>query len=635
MNNQIDNKWIKGVDYPEWMTDKAINILKNGYLLKNETPREMYMRISNAVCSRIPEAIDELDTRLQNELDESNPNNDKTIDSFGLRIFKYLWNNWLCPATPVASNLGTNKGLPISCYILELQDSTDDIYDNVKQMALLTKYGGGVGTTWNKIRPSGSIISKGGTTNGIIPFIKVYETAIVATSQGNTRRGAASVNLNIEHGDWEDFIKMRKPEGDEFRVCRNIHHCTEINDDFMKSLTDKNHINHIKNKTKWFRLLQMRMETGESYVNYVDTCSNDIKTPWYNPKLINNDSELVNLRSYSGTNICSECMAFLKEDETFTCCLSSLNVARYDEWKGNKLFIQDCVYFLNGVLNEFIEKSKNIKGFEKAHNFAKRHRSIGLGQLGLHTYLQEHNLPFVSISHRMLANQLGKFIYDNAKLASQQLASIYGEPEVMKGTGQYNSQLIAIAPTKGNSEYSGGVSEGIGMIESNCFKQQGAKVSSVFKNPTLSKLLKSKYNISEDIDKELCDQLWNSILDNRGSIQHLNFIDNEDKEVFLTSKEISQIGVIELAAIRQQYIDQAQSLNLSLNSNITTKELSDIHYIAWKKGIKTLYYVRSNNDISADTITFDSDKLNKLNANKPNEISSQGTSSDSCVFCEG
>jgi ribonucleoside-diphosphate reductase alpha chain len=199
-------------------------------------------------------------------------------------------------------------------------------------------------------------------------------------------------------------------------------------------------------------------------------------------------------------------MAFLKEDETFTCCLSSLNVARYDEWKGNDLFIQDCVYFLNGVLNEFIEKSKSIVGFEKAHNFAKRHRSIGLGQLGLHTYLQERNLPYVSLGHKILAEQLGKFIYTNAVKASSDLALIYGEPEVMKGTGRYNSQLIAIAPTKGNSEYSGGVSEGINVIESNCYKGQGAKISSVFKNPTLVKVLKDKYNISTD-NKELYNQV--------------------------------------------------------------------------------------------------------------------------------
>lgn len=623
----MSNNWIKGIDYPEWLTDESLDMLKEGYLQHNESPKELYKRVSKASYNHIKEAADKLDTTNKYDVE------------FEQRIFNYLWNNWLCLATPVASNLGTDKGLPISCYITNVEDSTSDIYNTNKEMAMLTKYGGGVGTTWNDVRAAGHKISKGGTTNGIIPFVKVYESTIVATSQGNTRRGAASVNLNIEHGDWEDFIKMRRTEGDQFRVCVNLHHCTEIDNDFMLSLRDKSHINHSKNKSKWFNLLKTRVETGESYIAYVDNINQESKTEWYNTELSdeyhkqrNKDYEF---RPYRGTNICSECVAYLKSDETFTCCLSSLNIAKYDEWKGNSLFIQDCVYFLNGVLNEFIAKSEKIPSLVKAYNFAKRHRSIGLGWLGLHSYLQDRMIPFVSIAHRSLTKIIGKFVYDNAKQASKDLTLIYDEPEVMKGTGQYNSQLIAIAPTLSNSIISGGVSQGIEPIYKNIYKLIASKVAITKKNKVLDKLFQTKYNISPTVNEKQYNDLWDNIDEHKGSVQHLTFLTDDEKDVFKTFHEINQMGIIELAAIRQEYVDQSQSLNLAIQHNIPTKQLSDIHYRAWELGVKTLYYVRGENPLTADKVvkTLVSNTPDKIDDSELNQ-GDKPVQSD-CVFCEG
>jgi ribonucleoside-diphosphate reductase alpha chain len=561
--------WRKGVDYPEFLTEIGLTTLKKGYLIDSETPTDMYKRIARRF------------TELTNN------------QEVGQRIFEYLWKNWLCPATPVAANFGTSRGFPISCYVTTIQDSTYDINNANTEIAMLTKGGGGVGTNWSRVRAAGSVISTGGHSEGIIPFLHVTDSLIVATSQGSTRRGAASANLDVYHGDFDDFLSMRRGEGDPLRRNRNLHHCVTIPNDFMEKLPDRN-------LEKWVNILKTRMETGEPYIAFPGNIGRS-RPEWYKDY------------RFEGTNICSEIIPFLKEDETFTCCLSSVNIARWDEWKNDPLFIADCIYFLDTVLDDFIEKAKHPV-YKKAVNFAKRHRSIGLGWLGLHTYLQEHNIPFVSISHKILTDQIGKKIWEEGWEASRFLAKNLGEPDVTKGYGVRNAQLFAIAPTTSNSIISGGVSQGIEPLMSNYTLQKTSKGTFVRVNPTLERLLKEKYNKS---DAEL-ENIWEDVNDHGGSVQHLSWFD--EKEVFKTFGEIDQRGIIELAAQRQKYVDQSQSLNLCFPNieripaeerNAFTAYINQCHLLAHEKGIKTLYYVRTNSSLKGDTI-----------------------SNKECVFCE-
>jgi len=574
--------WTRGIDYPEWMNEEGLRTLQSGYLQEGETPKEMYNRVCDAFSQRL---YDKWVKSKGGNYEEEKIFSAKLFE-LKRRIFDYLWNNWLCLATPVASNLGTKRGLPISCYVLQVGDSTYEIYNSVTEMAMLTKGGGGVGTQWNPVRPRGTPISTGGYTEGIIPFLKVHDSAIIATSQGQQRRGGASANLSINHGDWHEFIKMRRPEGDVQRQCLNLHHCTDIPNQFMERLSDG------IGQDKWLELLKTRMETGESYISYSGNIGR-AKPDWYKDYWFN------------GTNICSEVIPFLKEDETFVCCLSSANISRFDEWKDDELFISDCIWFLNGILDEFIEKSENKKGFEKARNFAIRHRSIGLGWIGLHTYLQEHSIPFVSLQHRSLTNIIGKKIWDEGWKASKELCEYYEQPDVMNGHDYYNAQLFAIAPTTSNAIISGGISQGVEPMISNYYNQKSAKGTFIRKNPTLVKVL-------ETYGKNT-DEIWDSILVNNGSVQHFDWMNNHDKEVFLTFVEINQLELVKLAAVRQKYVDQAQSLNLCFPSNVDIKWLHQVHYTAWQEGIKTLYYLRTTSPLRGD-----------LSLNTFNE----------CVYCE-
>lgn len=540
---------------PQWMTEEGFATISKGYMLEGENPREMYRRVarSAAVSINEPELEDE--------------------------FFEIMYDkNWLCPASPVLSNLGTNRGLPISCYGIDTPDSVDGIYKSVHEMAMLTKHGGGVGISLSRIRGRGELIRGGanGKSEGIVPWAKCYDTAIVATSQGNVRRGAASLNLEVDHKDFEEFLNIRRPKGDVNRQCLNIHQCAVVTDDFMNRVEKGN----LDARVKWIELLKTRLETGEPYIMFKDSVNNA------NPLAYTKNNLEVTM-----TNICSEITLYTDELHSFICCLSSLNLVRFDEWKDSNL-VALTVKFLNGVLNEFIDRAKNIPGFERVVRSALKGRAIGIGVLGWHTLLQQKGHSFDSFEAMMLNAQVFRTINENAISASQEMAKIHGEPEWCKGTGMYNTHLVAIAPTRSNSIISGDVSPGIEPIIANAYTDKTAKGVFIRKNKALAKVLE-KYNKNTQ-------EIWSQILIDNGSVQGLKFLSDEEKSVFKTAYEINQKAIIRQAGQRQKFVDQAQSLNLFFPADADPRWFHEVHMEAWKAGVKTLYYCRSNSVIKGD-----------------------------------
>ena len=561
---------------PEWMTAAGYITISKGYRLKGETPKGMYMRV----------AVSAADFLYQNKsiskiLDLTK---DQMVDAF----FQAMWKNWLCPASPVLSNLGTDRGLPISCYGNDVGDSVQRIMECAAELAMLSKNSGGVGMNWSRIRPRGTPIKGGanGTSEGIIPFAKIYDSTIIGISQGSTRRGAASGNLNIEHGDWHEFVRMRRPEGDINRQCGNLHHCTVINDDFMQKVVDGDYAA----RAKWAELMKARMETGEPYIMFKDNVN---KT---NPAGYKNLGLEIDM-----TNICSEITLFTDDDHSFICCLASLNLVNYDEWKTERIhnlsLPQIATIFLNGVLNEFIGKAKSIFGLDKVVRHATKGRAIGIGVLGWHTLLQAKSMPFESFPTMMLNGEIFNFIHKEAVQGSKDMAQIFGEPEWCKDTGMYNSHLIAIAPTRSNSIISGDVSPGIEPIIANAYVDKTAKGTFIRKNPYLMVLLE-KYGKNDD-------KIWKDIARKNGSVQHLDFLSENERNVFKTAYEINQMALITQASQRQQFVCQSQSLNLFFPVEVVPSYFNKVHIEAWKMGIKTLYYCRSKSGIQADVANRD------------------------------
>ena len=570
------NRWIKGQDYPEWADAEVYKkTIQGGYLLAGETPKEAYMRVAKTVALRL--------------------NKPDMADTF----FDYIWKGWLCLASPVLSNTGTERGLPISCFGIDVADSIYDIGKKNLEMMLLAKHGGGVGIGLNMIRPSGSTITGNGTSDGVVPFCKIYDSTILATNQGAVRRGAASVNLNIDHDDWEEWLEIREPKGDVNRQSLNLHQCTIIGDKFMRKLRDGDKVA----RRKWGKLLQKRKATGEPYIMFKGNVNKN------NPPAYKDNALKVFM-----TNICSEIVLHTDENHSFVCCLSSLNLAKYDEWKNSNL-IYDSVWFLDGVLEEFLQKAKNRRGFENAVRSAEKGRALGLGVLGWHTYLQQKGLPFEGLLSQYETRRIFSQIKIESERASMALAEEYGEPLWCVGTGFRNSHLRAIAPTVSNSKLSGNISAGVEPWAANVFTDQSAKGTFIRKNPTLVEELK-KHNLNTD-------KIWNQILKDGGSIQGIKQLDKITvgkhdfpiKDVYKTFKEINQLELVNQAGIRQQYIDQAVSLNLAFPSQAEPKFINKVHLEAWKKGIKTLYYMRTESVLRGD-------------------IAEQATSED-CLSCDG
>ena len=556
------NRWKKGVDYPEWADAEVYKkTITGGYLYNGETPKEAYERVAKAAAKRLNKP----------ELEE--------------KFFEYIWKGWLCLASPVLSNMGTDRGFPISCFGIDVADSIYDIGNKNLEMMLLAKHGGGVGIGVNQIRPAGSTITNNGTSDGVVPFCKVYDSTILATNQGSVRRGAASVNLNIDHPDWEDWLEIREPKGDVNRQSLNMHQCTVVSDKFMRKLAAGDKVA----RRKWGKLLQKRKATGEPYIMFKGNVNKQ------NPSMYKDNALKVFM-----TNICSEIVLHTDESHSFVCCLSSLNLAKYHEWKDSNL-IYDSIWFLDGVLEEFIQRAKNVRGFENAIRSAEKGRALGLGVLGWHTYLQQKGFPFEGLLAQYETRRIFSQIKIESERASMALAEEFGEPLWCVGTGMRNTHLRAIAPTVSNSKLSGNISPGIEPWAANVFTDQSAKGTFIRRNPTLEAVLK-EHNLNTD-------KIWNQILTDGGSVQGIKELDKIKvgpegdipiKEVYKTFKEINQLDLVNQAGIRQQYIDQAVSLNLAFPAQADPKFINKVHLEAWKKGIKTLYYMRTESVLRGD-----------------------------------
>lgn len=574
--------WEVGTDFPIWAnTEIYVKTVSGGYLLQGETPKDAYWRVATTVAKRL---------------------NKPELAS---KFFDYIWKGWLNLASPVLSNTGTERGLPISCFGIDVADSIYDIGNKNLELMLLAKHGGGVGVGINQIRPAGAKITGNGTSDGVVPFAKVYDSTILATNQGSVRRGAASVNIDIEHDDFWEWLEIREPKGDVNRQCLNLHQCVIVSDGFMQKIEagDK------EARKRWTAVIRKRRSTGEPYIMFKGNVNRN------NPDAYKQNG----LKVYM-TNICSEIALHTDENHSFVCCLSSLNLSKYEEWKDTDL-VYTATVFLDGVLTEFINRAKYMRGFENSVRSAEKGRALGLGVLGWHTYLQDRNIPFDSLSAQFETRKIFSQIKVESERASRDLATEYGEPLWCVGTGMRNTHLRAIAPTVSNSKLSGNNSPGIEPWAANVFTEQTAKGTFIRKNPTLVNALQ--------LIKQDKKSTWDKILEDGGSVQGLDFMSdywvvegsNEApiktkeleklnevekqryislKDVFRTFKEINQMELVKQAGVRQQYIDQSVSLNLAFPTEAEPKFINQVHLEAFKQGIKTLYYMRTESVLRGD-----------------------------------
>ena len=578
-NYAEDYGWELDVDFPSWAnTEIYVKTISKGYLLPGEKPKDAYWRVATRVAQRLNKP------------------------QLATKFFDYIWKGWLNLATPVLSNTGTDRGLPISCFGIDVADSIYDIGNKNLELMLLAKHGGGVGIGVNQIRPAGATITGNGTSDGVVPFCKIYDSTILATNQGSVRRGAASVNLNIEHDDFEEWLEIREPKGDVNRQSLNLHQCAVVGDKFMRKLEQ----GEPDARRKWGKLLQKRKATGEPYIMYKGNVNKA------NPEMYKKNGLKVHM-----TNICSEITLHTDENHSFVCCLSSVNLAKYNEWRDTDL-VYTATWFLDGVLSEFIQKAKNMRGFENSVASAEKGRALGLGVLGWHTYLQQNGIPFEGMEAQFETRKIFSQLKIESDRASRDLASEYGEPLWCRESGFRNTHLRAVAPTVSNSKLAGNVSAGIEPWAANVFTEQTAKGTFIRKNNELVKVLRKAGINNKDT--------WDKIMEDGGSVQGIKELDkwcylagkmvlckevtNGDrdkvypvKDVFRTFKEINQMDLVKQAGVRQQYIDQGVSLNLAFPSIASPKWINQVTMEAWKQGIKTLYYMRTESVLRGDIAT--------------------------------
>jgi ribonucleoside-diphosphate reductase alpha chain len=549
------------------------------------------------------------------------------------RIYNYISNLWFMPATPVLSNGGTERGLPISCFLNEANDSLKGITDLWEENVWLAARGGGIGSYWGNLRSIGEKIGKVGKTSGIIPFIKVMDSLTLAISQGSLRRGSAACYLQIDHPEIEEFIEMRRPTGgDVNRRSLNLHHGVLVSDDFMRAVetdsqwalrspNDGSVQSTISARNLWIRLLTARVETGEPYVVYIDTVNRQI--PQHH--------KLAGLKVKT-SNLCSEITLPTGIDNdgkerTAVCCLSSLNLDTYDQWKDNTQFVEDVMRFLDNVMTDFINRAPDE--FANAKYSAMRERSVGLGVMGLHSYFQQKNIPFGSVMSKVWNKKIFANIQEKVDLASVSLAEERGAcPDAAEyGIKERFSNKTAIAPTASISIICGGSSPGIEPIAANSFTHKTLSGSFNVRNKYLKKILK-KY-------KKDTDDVWSTITTNQGSVSHLDFLTAEEKDTFKTAFEIDQRWIIELGADRTPHISQAQSINVFIPADIHKKELHDIHFQAWKKGLKSLYYCRSKSIQRAENVNKGtSTDVTKNVYSKENESNNKDNNYEECLSCQ-
>ncbi len=545
------------------LTEFGKKTMEDRYLLEGENFQDMFARVATAYGE---------------DADHSQ------------RIYGYISKLWFMPATPVLSNGGAKRGLPISCFLNGVSDSLDGIVDTWNENVWLASNGGGIGTYWGGVRSIGEKVKGAGATSGIIPFIRVMDSLTLAISQGSLRRGSAACYLDVHHPEIEEFLEMRKPSGDFNRKSLNLHHGINITDEFMEAVaadlefglrSPKNDevLRMVSARKLWQKILEIRLQTGEPYLVFSDTVNRTMAKHQRDLGL-----------KVSTSNLCSEIMLHtgkdhLDNDRTAVCCLSSVNAVKYDEWKDEPLFIEDIMRFLDNVLQDFIDTAP--EEMSKARYSAMRERSVGLGLMGFHTFLQDRNIPFESAMAKSWNNRLFKHIRMGADAASVALAEEKGPCLDAEETGhmQRFSHKLAIAPTASISIICGGASPCIEPIPANIFTHKTLSGSFTVKNQSLEKLLEAKGVNDEDT--------WMSILEHEGSVQHLDCLTADEKDIFKTAFEIDQRWVIELAADRSPFICQGQSVNVFIPGDVDKWDLHMLHWTAWEKGVKSLYYCRS------------------------------------------
>jgi len=547
------------------------------------------------------------------------------------RIYNYISNLWFMPATPILSNGGNERGLPISCFLNEAGDSLSSILDLWSENVWLAARGGGIGSYWGNLRSIGEKIGRVGKTSGIIPFIKVMDSLTMAISQGSLRRGSAACYLPIDHPEIEEFIEMRRSTGgDPNRKALNLHHGVLVSDAFMRAVetnsqwalkSPKDAIiqSTVSARNLWIRLLTARIETGEPYIIYIDTVN----------RLIPQHHKLAGL-DVKTSNLCSEITlptGIDKDgnDRTAVCCLSSLNLETYDEWKDKPQFIEDIMRFLDNVLTDFINHAPD--SFKNAKYSAMKERSVGLGVMGFHSFLQKNSIPLESVMSKVWNNKIFKHIQTKVDQASKILAEERGAcPDAEEyGFKERFSNKTAIAPTASISIICGGTSPGVEPVAANSFTHKTLSGSYSVRNKYVQKVLEKHGRNDEET--------WSSITTNQGSVAHLDFLSSQEKDVFKTAFELDQKWIVELAAERTPYISQAQSINIFLPADIHKKDLHQIHFQAWKKGLKSLYYCRSKSIQRAENINTGSSTDILNNVYSKNEIVNE-TSDEECLSCQ-
>ncbi|MFY4814961.1 ribonucleoside-diphosphate reductase subunit alpha [Haloarcula sp. AONF1] len=527
-----------------WLNEDSREFLSEGYLVEGVTAEERVREIAE----RAEEILDD--------------------DGFADKFYDYMSRGFYSLASPVWSNFGLDRGLPISCFGSYMEDNIESILYTQAEVGEMTKQGGGTSGYFGELRPRGSPITNNGKSNGSYSFTELFDTIINVISQGETRRGQFAGYIDVEHDDLEEWLNI-KTEGDP---VQDIYYGVIIGDDWFQAMVDGDE----EKRETWADIIETRINIGVPYIIFRGNM-NEGKPQVYKDK----DYQI------NASNLCTEIALPATPDESFVCCLSSMNALHYDEWKDTDA-VETLTRFLDAVMEEFIQRTEGVRFMERAVRFAKRHRAIGIGVLGWHSYLQREMIPFDSMEAMEKNGAIFRTIKERSYEASRQLADEFGEPEVLEGYGRRNTTTMSVAPTKSSSVILGQVSPSIEPLKSNYFVRDGAKLKSTQKNRFLEAILKQRGRDEREV--------WDSIAQNDGSVQHLDCLTDEEKEVFKTFAEIPQMAIINQAAQRQKHIDQAQSLNVSIDpSEVSVKEINQLYIEAWKKGVKSLYYQHSVN----------------------------------------
>jgi ribonucleoside-diphosphate reductase alpha chain len=527
-----------------WLNEDSREFLREGYLLEGTSAEE---RIRD-IAENAEEILDE--------------------EGFADKFEEYMKRGYYSLASPIWSNFGLDRGLPISCFGSHIEDSIESISYTQAEVQMMTKLGGGTSGYLGDLRPRGAPIKNNGKSNGSYSFTELFDTSINVISQGETRRGQFAGYIDIEHDDLDEWLNI-KTEGDP---VQDIYYGVIVGDDWFESMIEGDE----EKRQKWAEIIETRINIGVPYIVFRGNM-NEGKPQVYKDK----DYQI------NASNLCTEIALPASPDESFVCCLSSMNALHYDEWKDTDA-VETLTYFLDAVMQEFIDKTEGTRFMERAVKFAKRHRAIGIGVLGWHSYLQSNMIPWNSTEAMMKNSDLFSTIEEKSYAASEELADKFGEPEVLEGYGRRNATTMSVAPTKSSSIILGQVSPSIEPLKSNYFVRDGAKLKSTQKNRFLEDLLKQKGKDEREV--------WDSIMQKDGSVQHLDCLTDEEKEVFRTFAEIPQMSVIKQAAQRQKYIDQGQSINISIDpSEVSIKEINQLYIEAWESGVKSLYYQKSVN----------------------------------------